>query len=618
MKRYLLYNKIRPIIMALNIILFSCEYEPNGLYEVEVSPITEAPSLSVEFNYDTDTLFVPISNMVRLEYSINDPLVRYAYFEINQHQIVAISSNNGSFMIQFNTYDYQIDVPYILSAEFFRSSGSGSLADRYLQEGFLYSKEFVVVIKSAESMIPTIELTPDNGSLKLEWTKYAGLGFIKYHIFNGDYKIGTFTEQNKTSCYDPSFIGYGGFYIVTETEYGTYKSPINYFHDIQLSAEGIKLSDNKVLISWIKNKYYNNLMGYRIYRYIKETGEFNEVLMINNPMDSSYTVTMDLFALNIRYYVKPVAKINDELIEDSNDLQNYSGGTEYFTVGDIIPLNCWYVFEKSPNNNCFYISSRQHTNIFKYNTYSQIITDSIVDTYTHLSLSPNGSKLLIIKNGQMEMVNPETMATNDVIPSTSLPDGVLPWQFYISNTDTGVFFNEYGDYYFYDFMNKSVVAKFRNIGSSSFGHRMRLSPFGNFFCAKHYNPDVATELYKLEDGEVSLVWIKAIDFFEFDPDNNNIIYFENNKLFTVSLVDMSVIKELNISDDYIYDIDWNRREFLCLNNNHNLLTIRDLDSGNIKSGIETRDFSGFWEYEKLYLNNKTIFLRDLKLQLEYL
>jgi len=77
------------------------------------------------------------------------------------------------------------------------------------------------------------------------------------------------------------------------------------------------------------------------------------------------------------------------------------------------------------------------------------------------------------------------------------------------------------------------------------------------------------------------------------------------------------VNELNISDQYIYDIDWVRHEFLSLNAEQNQFSICDLETGLVKEQIETRNYSGIWNISNVYLNNKTLFLRDLKLQLDY-
>jgi len=81
---------------------------------------------------------------------------------------------------------------------------------------------------------------------------------------------------------------------------------------------------------------------------------------------------------------------------------------------------------------------------------------------------------------------------------------------------------------------------------------------------------------------------------------------------------LSTVKELPIIDDYIYDIDWNRGEFLSLNVEKEQLCIRDLETGEMKHHVAISYFSGFWEYNTVYLNDRTLFIGDIKLRMDYL
>lgn len=617
------FTTVNLLIIIITSILLgtSCEYEPKGVHNVEVKQITDAPELLVKFNFDTDTVYVPVSNYITIEFSTNDPMVRYGYFELNQKQLALVSSSNGTFTFNFQTDLYQTGVPYILKIEFFRSTGSGSLADKYLQEGFLYRKEFVLIFKTSNDFVPKIiSLIPEDGSLKIVWGKFNGIGFKQYHIFNGDYKIAVITDLNQTSVFDPTFIGYGAFKIVLETDYGTFTGPISYFTDITLFAKGLKTSDNRVLISWAKNKYVKNLAGYRVYRYIQETGETSEVAFITNPQDTSLTVDLGIFAVKMKYYIKPVARINDIPVDDSGDLQAYAAGTEYFRMGTNIPDINWFVFAKSPDNNCFYPHYYINTVLYKFNPEYQTVTDSIQDIYPHLSLSPDGNKLLIRRRDQLEIVNPVDLETIEIIPSSVFPEGVLPLVYYISDSNVGVIVNDLGNFYFYDFQNKTALAQFRIDNTMLSMDKMRISPDGSFFSERHptpFNAYFTTELFKLEGSQALQIWSAPISFSDFDPNNNHFLYFDNKELYTISLEDLSIVNELTISDQYIYDVDWVRHEFLSLNAEQNQFSICDLETGLIKEKIETRNYGGIWNISNVYLNNKTLFLRDLKIQLDY-
>jgi len=116
---------------------------------------------------------------------------------------------------------------------------------------------------------------------------------------------------------------------------------------------------------------------------------------------------------------------------------------------------------------------------------------------------------------------------------------------------------------------------------------------------------------------VSKIWSAAINYSEFDPNNNTFIYFSNNTLYTISLNDLSTVKALSINDPYIFDIDWSRKEFLSLNSSQDKFSICDLVTGTIKATVETASFNNSWTNKSVYLFNKTLFYQDIAFQIDY-
>ena len=614
---------MKPINLAA-IVLFlltnGCEYEPKGVYEVKVDPVTDTPEITVNLNFQTDTIYIPTSAYVRFDYSTSDQMVRYAYFALSQRQISKIESTSGSFSILFNSDLYQINLPYKLNIELFRSTGSGSLADRIQREGFLYSKEFTLIFKSDADMAPRIKrVVPENGSLKIIWEKFKGVGFVKYHVFNGpDYKI-VISDQNQNYWYDLSFIGYGLYYIVVETDYGTYSSSWYNFDDINLlSPTASKLPDGKLLISWKKHKYYGNLAGYRIYKFIPLVGEYSEIAFITEVSDTTLVCDEGIFGIKERFYVLPVAKIRPYIINDDGDLQNYAAVTNDLILGESMTSFFNRCFLHPKGSDCYFFTG---TFIYKFNCTSQSLIDSISCNYLYLTVSPDGSKLLNFNTDHIDMVDAQTMETTESIPLSSLPDGKQPVKFLISNTNIGVLTNNSGNYYFYDFQNKTELARFNINGITQSYDITKVSPDGVYFCDSHFTTgysDYITELFERENSEVSLVWTDKVTYYDFDPDNFHFVFFKNKTLYTVSLDDLSTLSELPVEDDYLYDIDWNRREYLSLNAGRNLFSICNLETGEVKAKIKTVKFDGTsYDNEDIFLSNKTLFILGYRLKLDY-
>ncbi len=605
------YLKI--VIIIISFINPSCEFEPKGKYEVDIKQITNPPEIRVKFNIDFDTVYVPFSdNVVILEFSTNDPYVLDASFELNNNSIGKTAFSNGFFYLDFKPDQYEVGVPYVLKVTIFRRSGSGSLADKYLQEGFFYSKEFILIFEGETHIAPKIiKVIPEDGSLKIIWEKFSGVGFKSYHVFNGDYEIAVISDVEQTSIFDPSFIGFGLFYVVVETNSDQYMGQATTFNDINFSTTGSKLSDKSLFLSWNKTKYEKNLAGYRLYRAIKETGEITEIAFITDPVDTTFIVDLDMFPGNMRFYIKAVSKVPEQQYYLNSD----NGSSLYFRMGDKIPYIYENVLDKSIGSTCYFISSM---NTYRFDSNNQSITDSIQFTNPFLSLSKDGTRLLIGRNGRLEIISTTNMALIDFVPLPFLPEETMPMQFYISDSDIGVIVNSSNKYFYFDFHTKAKLAEFTTTNSTSSGDRMRISSNGSFFCARHWTlSGYITELFKLEGSLAAQIWTAPVSFTDFDPINNYFIYFSNGKLYTTSLPDLIIVKELNISDEFIYDIDWNRQEFVSHNSEQNLLSICDLETGVVKAQVKTTGIGGFWHFNQVFLLNKTLFINDLKLQLDY-
>jgi len=302
-------KKITYYLFSLTMIFSACEYEPEGIYEVDVQPVTDAPEITVNLNFMTDTIYVPTNGYTTLVYSTPDPKVRYAYFELNNKQLVKIESTSGTFTFSFSAGQYQKVIPYELKVELFRSTGSGSLADKVYAEGFLYSKSFILIFQNESEMAPQVTgVFPENGSLRVEWEKFKGFGFQKYHVFNSVfYKIDIITDPNKTFLYDDSYIGYNSdYYIVTETNDNTFTSNHFYFED-GLPEATAELTENTTMkVSWGQSKYYNNIEGYRIFESYNRYNHFNEIAYIENSQDTSYLYDDGRFGVASRFYILPV------------------------------------------------------------------------------------------------------------------------------------------------------------------------------------------------------------------------------------------------------------------------------------------------------------------------
>jgi hypothetical protein len=604
------------------LVLSACEYEPEGVYEVNVEPVTEVPEITVDLNFLSDTIYVPVTSYTTLVYSTPDSKVRFALFKLNNTQLSMIESTSGTFTFGFNSGQYQKGIPYELKIEIFRGSGSGSLADKLNSEGFLYSKSFTLYFLDDANMAPQISsVMPKNGSLRIEWERFKGVGFRNYHVFNSVfYKIDIISDPNRTFLYDNSYIGYNGdYYIVTETDNGSFTSRHAFFEEGLPEAVARKASDLTIQISWEKSKFENNIVGYKIFESYNRFNYFNQIAYIEDGSATDYIFEESRFAVETRFYVQPIPKEREIPLNGYDDLRYMASSTNDILIGDRIPVFPYSFFNKPLGNFCYFTDIFQ---VYKFDCTSNAITDSIPSQNVYMSVSPDGKKILSSKPLQIELTNAENMEIQDVIPGSLFPDGEMPAQFVIANNGKGVFFNEKADYYFYDYLNKTAEAKFRVDGESNLGDKMKISPDGEYFCTRHIKgiyPNYLTELFKLTDGEAVRVWnSENVGFFDFDPVSGELLYFKTGQLIRMSVDNLAVISEMPVSDEYFYDIDWNNNEYVSLNEERNLISIYDLNTGEVKKTVKTFNFGdNTSNFGSLYFSNKILFTEGLKLKLIY-
>lgn len=610
------------LLFAATYLLTACEYEPEGIYEVEVEPVTDAPGITVDLNFMSDTIYVPTNGYTTIVYSTPDPMVRFAYFELNNKQLTKIESTSGTFTFAFIPGQYQKGVPYDLKVELFRSTGSGSLADKIYAEGFLYSASFVLIFEDESEMAPQIiKAGPENGTMKVEWERFKGLGFLKYHVFNSVfYKMDIITDPDQTFLYDRSYVGYNAeYYVVTETKDNTFSSKHVSVEEGLPEAKAELTENTTIKITWGQSKYYNNIAGYRLFESYNRFNEFNEIAYIENNTDTSYLHEGGKFAVASRFYIMPVPVERVIPLDSYDDLRYRASITEDVMIGEKMPVYPETFFHNPPGNFCYYSDILQ---IYKFDCTKNAFVDSIPTRYIYMTTSPDGKTLLSSNIDHLEIIDSETMEITDIIPETDLPDGQMLYQFTIANNGKGVFSNVLGDYYFYDYTNRVAEAGFRVDGESNIGDKMCISPDGKYFCIRHVKgiyPNYLTELYKLEGGEAIQVWTdNDVDFFDFDPGNGQFLYFKNRTIIRVNPENMETISEMPVEENILYDIDWNNLEYICLNDERDLFTIYDLNSGTAKTQVPTFHFgSNNSDYNHVSLSNKILFTQGLRLKLSY-
>ncbi len=593
------------------LLLPGCEYDPEGKYEVEVKEITEVPELLINLNFATDTLYVPTNYMVKVEYQSGDPFVRYASFFLNNKQL-AVSEVSGYFYITFNSSVYQTHTPYTLNFSFFRSSGSGSLADKLQQEGFLYSRKYILYFVNENEMAPRIlRAVNENGKLKVCWEKYMGFGFLRYFIRPIESEnIAVIEDQNVTSCIYNSYIGFGTtLELLTETEDNIFHSGY-YTVAPELPVLKAQLTDDSAIkFTWGKSRYPQNITGYKVYEYLWYYDKKNEIASISEPSDTTFFYTNAKFGVSARYFLEIIPKTKPQFTYD------YASVTENMLIGTPIP----YILTRAATRGSFsYVSSTSDNLLSRYDTESHSIVETLpLASYSRycshdgkLLLSSNPSAISLIDADNWEIMASYTV---DLFPD----ENMLPYRFMTGNNGIGVLVFPDG-LCFYDFINKATLKKF-TISGTSLDNFMDVSPDGTYFIIQYHNADFSghiASLYHFTGTDVELSWQDATEFVDLDALDNTLVYFKNNQVIHVSLDDLSIISDLTLPAGSVHDIDWYRREILFLNQAKDKFSIFGLDDGALRKEIATYAFGDYY-YHTVYLINKTLYLYDRMLKLTY-
>ncbi len=610
------------LIFIMMMSLLACVYEPGGLYEAEVDKVTEPPAdIVVNLNFATDTLLIPASGNTSIVYSTPDALISMALFSINQKTIGKIESTSGVFQINISNQGFATNVPYNLRVELFRRSNSGSLADKMGAEGFLFYKDITIYFVDREKLTPQIKRAyAGEGKMHVEWETYKGVGFNSYHVFNTDFrKIAIISDQFQTSCTDESQIGFGGvYYVVTSTESDSYRSTYHIYKDTLPSASVTRINGSEYLLNWGKSKYENNLKGYRIYEYLPEPNRLTLLDFITDVSRQDYTFRDPHFPMKTRFYIQPVSKYDDIPVNDPSDLNTLASTTTDIFHGDLLPRMIYMFFENPMGDYCYY-GNFEH--LYQFNAHTDAMTDSIPYGAGQYSVSPDGKTIILGSQRSIQMYNAPDLTLAKTIAHDKLPENDSPMQFVIGDSGIGVALFTSANYYFYDFANNMTLARFRVDYDSSWPAYMSISPSGKFFAMSHYtgnNFHRVTELYQLSGDTVIKAWQGNASYFDFDPQENNFVYFIDGAIKSISLDDLHQTTQLQVQDKYFLHIDWNRREYLSLNEAKDNFSVCDLATGEVKTEVKTMLY---YQPDYFFLFNKTLFsnygLETYKLKLDY-
>jgi len=480
----------------LFIILYGCNFEPNGEHFEELDSTGKLPEIEVDLNFATDTIYINKSEWLYFSYKLNGDQVNWAQFTIAGKETSQFEDKNGGVELRWY-FEGKETGTYPMEMKIFTKSQTGSIADKIGGEGFLMSHTWTVVVKDFYEMgskINKVEFV--DGSLKIDWEMFKGMDFKSYKVYkdmdyllNSRILVATINSQEQTSFIDKTYHGErSNYYIVTNDDfYGSSQfitGPLP-----ELSASNTPNGD--ILLKWNKPPFYKNLKGYRI-SFRDEKGEMQQLTEINNTATESWIISSPRFAYTYELYLI-MLPLTDNFYDEWNLNQFLSTKTKadygvpspkfVNAIGGLAPITYLYEYNR--------------IRVFDNETFS--ITSIIEHDpgIGRFDVSSNNKYLVSV------LYSPGQMYLDDLTNSNKSKhldlSGTFPQMGHIasvSDIGTGVVLNNQTAV-LYNYLNESKLGEIQLASSGLYGNK--ISPSGNFFFCETYN---GYEYFQYKDKQI--------------------------------------------------------------------------------------------------------------------
>ncbi len=554
-------------IIFITFLLSSCEFAPKGEFYPEVKEPTEPPNISIELNLATDTIIVEYYDNLVFKFQSDDEEIHWVKLYIDNTSCGTYEQNSGTFSITAHDCGNSIGT-HEMRLEAFTSSGSGSIADAFGLEGFLFSKTWVLIMKEHwDYHLKVNSIKPDNGSLKISWEKFNGFDFKEYIIYkslydgSGDDTLAVIKDQHTTSIYDTAYVG--------EKVY--YKVDVNTTDDREYRGEGMEYEDtipqvfvgptnnNRFTLVWNRSKFVRNIAYYEIYEWNSYTSNYKKIAQVDNPTDTLCVLDNLAFAVKHNLYLILIPKKMPSYLSGFGDKRLFLGtetegfvGNEFYGYSVFTPIGDFMYY-------------KTYSAIYEFNYKTEEITDCLkatdgsIDSY---SVSPNRKFITAVTSSNnyilynVETKDKKTYSANDLIGYE-----YARYNHSVSDIGIGVFEKPENGLLVYDFINEKVVM---DIKPGVYIGNMNISPNGKYFIANRGRYSI----YEVQNDTIVQIWDEVdyninSNYLDFLPSNSErIVLHYDNQLYVKDLNDFSNISVSNIECPAVYHIDYNSNKIL--------------------------------------------------------
>ncbi len=597
-----------PLLAA--IILFSCEYQPSEVYNRTVNRDVTPPLIqAVELNIDADTLYLYNSMEIKFQFQSDNQEINLVNFSIDGIDLGSENSGSGTFQLQTGQLAVGI---HDLVIEVYTGSGTGSLADELGVEGFVASESWKLVMM--DYYFPEISKTVENGLLKIKWKEYRASNFMEYAISrSGPHLNDTEIKRVKTNEFiDSTYVGeLAQYYVQAITRENIPFSGDGLYLDPDLPQIFYSVEDsNKYLVRWSKSKYYNAIDTFAVYQDIEyDFNSDNRVMATRDLNDTVYQVTGGCFG-DMQYFKLRLVprKTNAGYFPESYYwFQSTTWG--FLGLSFRYPEGWPYCFPVKNDEFVYYdcnavkrysISQRRDVETLTYeptgcSTCNFVITQSS-NTGKYLTSYVDCDRDILFTSGT-ELDNYSIHSLQNITLGSHPAIAV-------SDTGTAIIQHYDGGFSLYDLSASAPLGYYPKNYFGDYAQALKISPSGEYF----FVSADTLRMVRFRNGQFTdafkLAYPNNIKFYEFDAVHPDRVIFWDGSTLSVNLCsDMSIVREVELKDDALLDIDYYNDEMLTYTDGH--LLVRSFSNGSLIKDVPVHFNPTNWT-EACYLVNHTI------------
>lgn len=560
------------VILLIAFGLSSCVYDPPEIF-TEVSNEFTPPDYVINqtIDFEEDTLYAWNKTRFSFSFISSDQDIIAVTFNFPGNDLV-FENSAGSFEVDPSELS---DGSYEMTCKVYVSSGTGSLADKVGAEGYVYEKDFILIVERPGSTdLGFTHTTIDNGFLRIHWRKFDRSYFESYKITVYDSALyhfftTTITDPETTSLVDSSFVGGSVKFTMLVTCKDGDGNKIDFGSDTYTYRYPLKLSfrteGDSLTLSWTEIPFKHNI--------------YYSSAWINLGQVKQYKIS-DPGLGDVQQYqisVAPVVKL-------TWDHQRYNM-YELFSSG--IKSDVKFTRMKySPELDAYFTKDPMH--VRRHDGNSLLMTgfhDYSWDYYDHncLALSSDKASLFSTVNGNLLQFNSSTLEVLKSEPVAPYATGTKsPLLIQILNDDMMFLsFNSWLTLYNY---NTGIIVDQEALETSSaVPYNLSISADGIY--AANCGNGTLKVFRNNNNASLELVYEASGTFLEciFDPvDVHNLLVVTEEGAFVLNCPEMVLVHTIpDTVKGYPVNFDPVTNNLLFVSHRYNTLTVYDYKAGQI-------------------------------------